>query len=81
MKRIGPLHSCSTPFCGLVLGYFCVKCRHYVTSCRCLSNEGGCTCGDDYRKWWAGPGERRILQQQLAAAQRQQKEQTSCTRT
>jgi len=66
-KLIGPLQSCTTPFCGLVIGYFCVKCRHYLTECRCGYHSQGCACrGNDYRKWWAGPGERRALERELA---------------
>mgnify|MGYP001087098275 CR=1 FL=1 len=66
-KLIGYLGTCPTPYCGGISGYFCVKCRHYVTECRCGDYTGGCECqGDDYRRWWASKGERRIMEQELA---------------
>ena len=69
MKRIGYLGSCPTPYCGSIEGYFCVKCRHYVADCRCGDCAGGCACeGEDYGKWWAGAGERRFRETQLALA-------------
>ena len=52
-NKLGWLGSCGTPYCGRVDGYFCEKCRHYVTYCRCGANTGGCTCrGEDYGKHW-----------------------------
>jgi len=66
-KLLGYLGECGTPYCGGIYGYFCVKCRHYLTNCDCFSNEGGCTCDDDnYGKWWASTGERRMLREALA---------------
>lgn len=66
MKRrlIGFLYSCSTPYCGGVDGYFCVRCRHYVSTCLCKFNSGGCSCGTD--EYWASAGERKMLRQKLA---------------
>ena len=65
-KLIGYLGCCSTPYCGGIYGYFCVKCRHYASSCQCLANEGGCTCREeDYGTWWASTGERRSLEREL----------------
>lgn len=67
MKRIGYLGRCSTPLCGSIEGYFCVRCRHYVIECRCGAHAGGCTCeGIDYGSWWASTGERRKIEQRLA---------------
>jgi len=66
-KRIGYLGRCGTPYCGGIYGYFCVKCRHYVTDCDCGYYTGGCTCrGEDYGKWWASTSERRMLERKLA---------------
>jgi len=66
-KLIGYLGTCPTPYCGSIDGYFCVKCRHYVTECCCGDYSGGCTCkGEDHGKWWASTGERRSLQRLLA---------------
>ena len=63
-KLIGWLGSCSTPYCGAVYGYFCVRCRHFVETCACGDSGDGCPCPD--RKGWAGKGERRQVSLQLA---------------
>ncbi len=66
-KLVGFLYSCSTPECGGVSGYFCVKCRHYCSKCACGSNTGGCACaGTDYQKYWASTGERKMMREKLA---------------
>jgi hypothetical protein len=54
--------------CGPVWNYFCVRCRHWASSCRCGSMSGGCTCPDE--SYWAGNAEeRRALQMQLTHPQ------------
>jgi len=69
MRRIGYLGSCPSPYCGGIHGYFCMKCRHYVTTCRCGFNEGGCQCEEeDYGMWWAGQGDQRMKELELAKA-------------
>lgn len=67
MKRIGYLGQCNTYSCGGIAGYFCVKCRHYVSHCACGDNTGGCVCEDDH--WWAGKGERKHLEMRLEATE------------
>ena len=67
-NRMGHLGTCETPYCGAIDGYFCVKCRHYVTDCRCGLWTGGCDCeGENYGKWWAAEGERKETMARLAA--------------
>lgn len=65
---VGYLGHCGTPYCGSIDGYFCVKCHHYVVTCRCRGNDSiGCTCeGQDYERYWASEGERPMLRKQLA---------------
>lgn len=61
-KLVGFLYSCSTPYCGGVDGYFCVRCRHYVMDCLCTPSQ--CACPDD--EGWASTGERRAVLAKLA---------------
>ena len=56
--------TCATPYCGWVNGYFCVKCRHYLSDCACKANYGGCACGTN--RYWAGAGERKEMRTRLA---------------
>ena len=59
------LQTCGTPLCGYVERYFCVRCRHYVWDCLCT--PGWCAC--EKRDGWAAPGERRMVEAQLAEVQ------------
>lgn len=61
-KRVGYLGSCGTPLCGAVNGYFCVRCKHYVSDCLC--SPGYCLCAND--EGWASGGERRAVLEKLA---------------
>lgn len=67
-RLVGFLYSCETPECGGVDGYFCVRCRHYVTDCRC--SRGWCECrlpdGTCDDSGWASKGERRFIKVKLA---------------
>jgi hypothetical protein len=72
MKRVGFLESCSTYDCGSVHGYFCVRCRHYVATCRCT--PGWCDCrttdGKVDDSGWAGTGERSMVRERVEALRR-----------
>ncbi len=70
-QKMTDYRTCETPYCGTVDKYFCVRCRHYVTFCRC-SGPSGCSCPGPtviQEKFWAGPGQRRMLRDKLAAAE------------
>ena len=57
--------TCATPLCGTIEKYFCVRCRHYVSTCGCRFNDyfNPCECPDD--KGWAAAGVRPIIRKQL----------------
>jgi len=71
-KLVGYLGNCGTPYCGGIFGYFCVKCRRYVAECRCGDYSRGCSCPEDKNnRYWAGPGERKVLRELLLADEMQ----------
>ena len=67
MKRVGYLGSCPTYDCGGVDGYFCVRCRHYVTDCRCTPDWCSCALPDGRpdTSGWASTGERRYVRERI----------------
>lgn len=62
-RLVGFLGSCGTPYCGGIIGYFCVRCHRYVSDCRC--SPASCACHDS--KGWACAGERPAVRAALAA--------------
>ena len=64
-KRVGWLGVCSTPYCGSIHGYFCVRCRHFTSECACQANSMFCECED--QEGWAGEGERKQVAARVAA--------------
>jgi len=60
-KKIGFLGGCATPYCDGIDGFFCVRCRTYVATCRCT--PGACRCGTD--RYWAGAHERPAVRELL----------------
>jgi hypothetical protein len=68
-SQIPSEQTCETPYCGGRHKYFCVKCRHYVVSCRC--EPGQCECGTD--AYWAANGERPLIRRFLKRDQEEKK--------
>ena len=58
-SQIPLTQTCETPYCGYVYKYFCTRCRHYLTTCRCSGVHGACHCPNG--QYWAAPGERRAV--------------------